>query len=1357
MKRLIKLKSLTLLLLALGLLLPVQPYPALAQTTRTCTITLPPDTYVTMGDGNALLPFTVTNTTTLINASIDTVTLEFDASIYDLSEGINAPAGWKILAKEVGAGQTWIRYSSTGIPYNIPPGGSLTFWVPVIGRSNGQFPNAPNDQIDSLQSKRTEVEGGGYPFSCGTLPSWPRKSLAVSVFPLPLSLPVGAALRVEVQVSNRSSVTQNGITPALSYTGSGQLTPVAGPVPPTVDLASGTSRTVVYTYTAQAPGNVLFRAAASRGPYVTSGVVNSETVWIGAWTSRIVLSSLSAVSGQEIKVWMVVQNNTMPSAGNVVPTLTAGGTASATLVRGPTPVKINSIPPGSFGVFEWTYRITGNPGDSFWFSGYATDKDGRTTNTATSATGRLARYAVIPSPQRIASGSTNFTIDFTVYNNGATPISSVVFTIPPNWAINEAGSGGGYGGNWNKNYNPGKNTMTFTAPSSGQVLPPGSSARFTLAFAAGPTVNVDTPYDFGTSLWSGSVYQGGDTPTVLVTRYKVTLTAQPATLPADGSSTTQLTARLTQNNQPVGGAWISFASTAGTLASPIAITDANGYARVLLTAPISTVTLNAQAKAWYLNAEGYASLTFTGFDNANPLYVGGTLAPTAGQPGETITFSLDAINLGTRDISLSTDTALHFSDGTRTYRATLSAPVSLPVDARRSLTFRATQLDPAFTPGQYYPTVDFVGTVNAQEVIFVRPVTDPFAVGVAALRASLQAAPALVVTGMTINVTLNVTNVGLNPALNVTPSALGLSGSGSASLLSGPVPASLATLLPGESGSFSWTYRADAAGQVRWTGSVSGTDSQTGQNVQSPPATSNTVTIAAPAALQAAFSGPASANIGQTFTIQLQVTNQGGVTANGITPAPPTLSGSGSAMLLSGPDPASLPALQPGESGSFSWTYQGTAAGTVTWNGQVSGVDSVSGQPVSAAASPTSVIIQRPAALSCVLHARPLLAPTGATLYLTMTVANTGDASAVAVVPSPLTPSGSASVTLLDGPIGAPVTIPGNSSRDITWQYRGLTSGTVEWSGWASGQDGNTGASIHSAPCPSNQVIVTPAPYLVSTLDAVPDAVGLGETVAVRMRVQNLGERRALNVTPSSLTLSNPPLFTLTSGPTPPSAASLDPGASVTFTWQYRASPAQTGVNRWRGYATGTDETGMAQLRSATSSSNEVEVYDVVLEKSARTSVSGQAQPGEVFVYQILLRNTSAQTVRIVTISDLLPSGISYVETISATLPPDPPVVNGQTVTWSWNNQPQIPVIPPGGHFELLFRARVASNATGTLCNTAAFTRQGGQVTTRSGLACLEVGYPEYFITTKAGQQVIRVRVRLERGRLIILSWEYLP
>ncbi len=1356
MKRLWWVKGMGIVMLLLSLW-PVQPRPVLAQGGRTCTITIAPDTYVTMGDGNAVLPFTVTNTSMFINTPIDTVTLEFDASIYDLSAGLNAPTGWKILSKESGQGQTWISFSATGVGYVIAPGQSLTFFVPVIGRSNGQFPRAPNDQTDALQRKRTRVEGQGYTFSCGTLPSWPRKSLAVSVTPLPLSLGVGQNLRVEVQVSNRSSVLQNGIVPALGYAGSGQLTPVAGPVPPTLDLQAGTAGVVVYTYTAQASGDVMFTASATRGAFVTSGPATSARVWIGAWTARVALSSLAAVGGQEVKVWMYVQNNTMPSAGNVVPSLAFSGSATATLVRGPTPVKINSIPPGSIGTFEWVYRITGNPGDSFQFSGYATDKDGRTTNTDTSATGQITRYVVQPAPGRVASGSTNFAINFTVYNKGATPLSEVVFTIPPGWTVNENGSGGGYGGAWARDYNPGKDTFTFTAPTPGQVLPSGSSATFTLAFTQGPTVAVDTPYDFGTGLWYGNSYQGGDTPVVLVTRYRVTLTANPTTLPADGSSTMLLTARLTQNNQPIAGAWISFISTAGTLASPTALTDSNGYARVLLTAPISTVDIAAQATAWYLTAESYVNLTFTGFDNANPLYVGGTLAPSAGQPGESVSFSLDAVNLGTRDIALTTDTALHFSDGTRTYRATLSVPVSLPVDAQRTLVFSASTIDPAFTPGLYYPTLDFIGQVNAQEVVLVRPVTDPFAVGAAALRASLQAAPALVVTGMNIAVTMVITNTGLNPALNIAPSALGLSGSGNATLLSGPVPAVWPVLLPGESASFSWTYRADAAGQVRWTGSASGTDGPGGFTVQSPPATSNTVTIARPATLSASFSGPGTASIGQTFTIELQVTNQGDVAANGISPTPPTLSGSGSATLLSGPDPASLPLLQPGESGTFRWTYQATGAGTVTWNGQVQGTDSVSGQALSANASPTSVTIQRPAALSCALVARPIIAPTGATLYVTMTVANTGDATAVAVVPSPLAISGSGGVELIDGPIGAPLTIPGQSSGLIVWRYRGLTAGNLRWHGWASGQDGNTGASISSPLCDSNWSALYPAPYLESSLSASPDGVGLGETVTVWMRVQNVGQEQAFNVTPSALTLSSPPLFTLTGGPNPPSVASLDPGDSITFTWSYRASNAQTGVNRWSGYASGTDQAGWITFRSATTSSNDVTVYDLVPEKTAQTAISGQVQPGETFVYLIRLRNTSAQTIRIIELRDILPIGIGYVETITATVTPDPPTVNGQTVTWTWDHQPQIPNIPPGSSFVLTFRARVAPNQSGIFCNTIAVTRQGGLATTRGSLACLEVGYPEFFITTSAGQQRIRVRVRLEHGQLTILSWEYLP
>lgn len=1349
--------SVALILLWAISMVPFAPVSVEAQATNTCTITVPSNLYVTMGDNSATLSFIITNTSPSGGLSINDVTLEFNASIYDFNPRLSSPpAGWIIADyKMAGTGQTWIRYTTSSTP--IPPGGQATFNVALVGVNNAPFVSATTDVLDQLSSTRTAIKSGNTTFACGTLPTWPRKALRVDVTAIPLSLPVGQALRVELLIANRSTVAQNPIIPALNFSGSGGLTLIQGPVPTSLNLASGLSGLIVYTYTTTAPGNVVFSASATQGSNVTSGLASSQPVVIGPWTASLRLSSASLISGQEMRVWLDVRNNTLPSAGNVVPVLTFFGSSgvSATLVKGPTPTKINSIPPGSIGTFEWTYRINGPVGGTFYFQGYAVDKDGRTTNTAVSETGTLERYLVLANPSRLASGSTNVASAFTVYNNGTTAINTIEITMPPGWNLNLTATGGGYSTPWSKTLKSqaGKTYLVFNTTSD--AIPPGQSATFTLVFTSIPTVSADTSYGFGTALFNGNAYQGGDTPLILVTRYKVTLSATPASLPADGASTTTLIACVTEAGTPVRNVWVSFTTTAGTLAAPVAQTGVSGCATLRLTAPISVQTINATVTATYLTAEGRVSVTFNGYDNANPLYVGGTLTPVTGQPGETIALRVDAINLGTRGVMLTTDSRIHLTDGTRVYQATLSAPVILDVDQRRTLTFLSATLDPAFTPGTYYPTLYLTGQTAGLDVQFIRPVTDPFAVGAAALRATLNATPSLVVPRMDITVRMTVRNYGLYPAQNVVPSALITAGSGSVALRSGPVPSSVAVLMPGEETTFTWVYRATAVGQVTWSGQASGMDSASGTPISSATATSNLVTIARPGELSAAFTGPAAVNVGQGFAIQLNVTNVGGVAVNTIIPGPPGLLGDGEVAELSGPDPTTLLTLAPGESGSFVWTYQATRAGSLSWNGTVSGVDSVSGQTIDSIVEPHVLTIQNAAALSCALQARPLIAPTGRTVYITMTVTNSGEASAVGVVPSPLTTGGSGAVTLLDGPSGAPVTIPGRSSRQFTWQYRATRSGTATWRGFAQGTDGNSGATVSSAPCDSNSITIQPAAYLLSSLTATPEAVGQNESVTVRMRVDNVGEVEAQNVTPSALVLSNSTLFSLEGGPVP-ATANLAAGQSITFTWRYRAANNKTGVNTWRGNATGRDALTGSLVSSASTTSNEVYVYDVVPEKTARTSSPGYAQPNEVFLYEIALRNTSNQDVTLQTLRDTLPTGVSYVETIGATILPLPPTVSGQTVTWTWSDVMQAPVIRANSTFTLTFKARVGSTP-GTYCNTVAFTRQGGSTTLRTSLACFNLGWREYFIITQAGDQRIRVRVRLVGQRPIILSWEYLP
>ena len=1195
-------RILSRIILATGLVAATLPMalPSRAQAVNTCTIAVPAGTAVTMGDGNQVIPFTVTNTGN--DRSIDTVQLEFDAGIYDLSLGIAPPANWSIQSKQAGGGQTWVRYASNGPAYNIAPGASLTFDVPLIGLSNGQFPSALTDVTDALQSARTYVQGGGTTFSCGTLPTWPRRGLAVSVTAYPLSLAVGQTLVVNMMVTNRSSVMQNNITTTLTDVGSGGVTLAGGPVPVGLDLASGASTSLVYTYTASANGMVIFTGNAANDS-VTSKPAQSDTVYIGTWTASVELNATQVVSGQLVIVRMTVQNNAAPSVGNVTPTLMATGAATATLVSGPTPNKINSIPAGGSGTFEWTYRITGPVGATFAFSGYATDRDGQTTNTSTSSIGIISKYAVTPDPPQVPAGSTNFTIAFTVYNNGSTPLDQVVFSIPlTGWEVNQASSSGGYNGTWNGNYSSGQHTFTFSSRNSSQDLPVGASATFSIYFDFGPSPASDTWYDFGTALYRNNVLQGGATPMVLVTKFRLVLTANPAFgIPADGASTSTITATVTQGGTPQAGVTVQFESTAGTLSGATAATNAAGQAVVRLTAPISTQAITATVTSRYLTNYDTVDVGFTGFVSPNPLYVGGTLNPMGGQPGDAIAISLGVINLGTQPITLTTASVFSFTDGTRVYTSTLTAPTFIPTDTTRAVTITVATINSAFTPGAYYPVLQLVGT-NGQT--YNRPVSDPFWVGIAALRVSLSATPSVVGVSQLITVTMVVTNVGVNTANVITPSVLTLGGTGSATFVSGPSPASAPTLTAGGVTTFTWTFSAAGLGVLNWTGRAYSTDANTGQPIASPVATSNNVLVQPLAALVASLDAiPTTVSLGQSIAVTMRVTNTSEATATGVMPSLLTLGGTGSAGLVSGPSPASVGVLAGGAVVTFTWVYAGASSGTVNWSGSDLGLDAGSGLTVtSPLIMSNNVLIQSPAALVSALSATPGVVAVGQSIAVTMTVTNTGQAIANVVAPSALTMSGSGSATLLSSPSPASTTIPGGSTATFTWIYSAASSGTVIWTGHATGSDANSGALISSPDSASNTVTISTPAALISVLTAAPDTVNISQTIAVTMTVTNIGQSDALNVTPSALIVGGTGGVSFVSGPSPASATILA-GGMWTFVWSYQATISGT-VN-WRGNASGTDAVFGNGVSSAFSTSNDVVIQAILTYADYEITSSG--------------------------------------------------------------------------------------------------------------------------------------------------------
>ncbi len=97
-------------------------------------------------------------------------------------------------------------------------------------------------------------------------------------------------------------------------------------------------------------------------------------------------------------------------------------------------------------------------------------------------------------------------------------------------------------------------------------------------------------------------------------------------------------------------------------------------------------------------------------------------------------------------------------------------------------------------------------------------------VAAAHLAGSAAVTPSTATAGDPVEVVLTVTNTGCDTLTGVTPAIVVAPGAALVSLSSGPVPASIASLAPGSSASFTWTYSTLAAGTTVFTLTASGTD-----------------------------------------------------------------------------------------------------------------------------------------------------------------------------------------------------------------------------------------------------------------------------------------------------------------------------------------------------------------------------------------------------------------------------------------------------------------------------------------------------------------------------------------------------
>jgi len=587
--------------------------PLAQASTYTYTISLPGDTYVTMGDHSTTLAFTLTNGAPSA-ANIDQVTIGLPASVYWVSTATNAPAGWQITQiKNAGGGQAWVQFDALSAADALEPGESIVFSIIAVGNQFGVIPSADRDSTDILAF--VTVIGEGMTFTqSGPMPEWYRKSLAVSLLASPGSLAVDSLVGLTMDVFNRSTFTQTAIVPVtMTVSGNTSVTLASGPAPISLTIPPGESAAFTWTYTATSSGEVSFGNLASNGA-ASSTAGESNTVLVGDFTAALELEPTQIISGQLATVIMTIKNNADSTITDVVPSdLGLLGTVTATLLSSPSAGE-DAVGPGEIASFAWVYTITGGIGATYRFTGTASTGSGIVSNVATSPQGVVKKYTTSVVPRYAPIGTLTQTLEFIVANNGGAEVEFVEFTLPSGFVYASGNADGGYEEPWtvvaDGTGNP--RVIQFQAPVlPTDTVPVGAMATFSITFSALPSAAAS--YAFPVRIRDTTGVQETVEAIVTITQYDLDISATPSEgIYADGVSTSTITATVAFSGTGESGKTVQFHTTKGILSSDTGTTDASGVATVTLTAPQSFVDTSALVVASYGGVQDEVVVSFLG-------------------------------------------------------------------------------------------------------------------------------------------------------------------------------------------------------------------------------------------------------------------------------------------------------------------------------------------------------------------------------------------------------------------------------------------------------------------------------------------------------------------------------------------------------------------------------------------------------------------------------------------------------------------------------------------------------------------------------------------------------------------------
>ncbi len=621
-----------------------------------------------------------------------------------------------------------------GFPSAVGTGGVSGIGSPVYGStaftSNSSATSVKND-MDAAQTTARVTGTTGYP-------------------------PIGRLL-IETELIDYSGVTADTFTGASRGMGGTTAAPhakwatVFSQNTSSFTLGAGETSTIRWVFEAASAGTVYLTSFARNGAgTATSKNAASGLIVIGDFTAVVDVSPLSVISGQSVFVSMTVSNNGSTTLTNISPTLNPGGTAASSLVAGPDPVSLATLPPGERVVFEWEYTITGTIGQTFSFAGSATS-DTINTNSSSSATGSIVTYTVTVMPGTVTTGATSFTPTWTVYNNGSVEVKEIRIGISP--PLTASCSPGSEGWRYVSAAPPASwtsatagtpvSSVTFTAnnPTSVNGIQVGQSKDFSITFNCVPLVTSDTIYNFPVAITDKNNNTAAVNTEIVVTAYELTLdaydddctSAPPASKPANGSDRYCFVATLTLAGAPVSGETLAFTTTAGSLSAAAGITDSGGQVEVHLRAPCSSTDVSATVEADYNPfTSDSRTVDFAGVPTGTLGYVPGSLTfnrtappptgdinPVSIDTGDTGVFRLDVVNCGPDSVIIHpADTSLSVKRGSPdTFQLDSIVDITVPSLGTATLTFQpgtiassALQCYPVFTAdAESPPGTDYAG------------------------------------------------------------------------------------------------------------------------------------------------------------------------------------------------------------------------------------------------------------------------------------------------------------------------------------------------------------------------------------------------------------------------------------------------------------------------------------------------------------------------------------------------------------------------------------------------------------------------------------------------------------------------